>query len=74
VAGAKNALGLSWKVVVAGEVLSQPARALGTGMQNARIMLETAEVFAWAAAGVLLCALSDALFDRLARKFSWPTV
>lgn len=73
VAGAKNALGLSWKVVVAGEVLSQPSLALGTGMQNARIMLETAEVFAWAAAGVLLCALSDALFDRLARKFSWPT-
>ncbi len=73
-AGAKNALGLSWKVVVAGEVLSQPARALGTGMQNARIMLETAEVFAWAAAGVMLCALSDALFDRLARKFSWPTI
>ncbi len=74
VAGAKNALGLSWKVVVAGEVLSQPAQALGTGMQNARIMLETAEVFAWAAAGVILCALSDALFDRLARKFSWPTM
>jgi NitT/TauT family transport system permease protein len=74
VAGAKNALGLSWKVVVAGEVLSQPSLALGTGMQNARIMLETAEVFAWAAAGVLLCALSDALFDRVAGKLAWPTV
>lgn len=70
---AKNALGLSWKVVVAGEVLSQPARALGTGMQNARVMLETAEVFAWAAAGVLLCALSDALFNAVGRRLSWPT-
>lgn len=53
-------LGLVWKVVVAGEVLSQPAKALGTGMQGARVHLETAEVFAWAAAGIFLCALSDA--------------
>ena len=62
-------LGLVWKVVVAGEVLSQPLRALGTGMQNARVQLETAEVFAWASAGILLCALSDfALRSSRARK------
>lgn len=73
VSAAKNAVGLSWKVVVAGEVLSQPANALGTGMQNARIMLETAEVFSWAVVGVLLCALSDLAFDLLARRLSWPT-
>lgn len=73
ISGARNAVGLSWKVVVAGEVLSQPANALGTGMQNARVMLETAEVFAWAAAGIFLCALSDALFDLLARRLAWPT-
>lgn len=73
VSAAKNAVGLSWKVVVAGEVLSQPVHALGTGMQNARVMLETAEVFAWAVVGVLLCALSDALFDLLARRLSWST-
>ncbi|MBU0928019.1 MAG: ABC transporter permease subunit [Spirochaetes bacterium] len=73
VSAAKNAVGLSWKVVVAGEVLSQPRDALGTGMQGARIMLETAEVFAWAAVGVLLCALSDAVFDTISRRLSWPT-
>ncbi|OHD23601.1 MAG: hypothetical protein A2Y38_17825 [Spirochaetes bacterium GWB1_59_5] len=73
VSAAKNAVGLSWKVVVAGEVLSQPVNALGTGMQNARVMLETAEVFAWAVVGVLLCALSDLAFDLLARRLSWPT-
>lgn len=70
---AKNALGLSWKVIVAGEVLSQPAKAIGTGMQYARVMLETAEVFAWASAGVLLCAISDAIFDYFGKKISWPT-
>jgi NitT/TauT family transport system permease protein len=71
VSAAKNAIGLSWKVVVAGEVLSQPANALGTGMQNSRIMLETAEVFAWAAVGILLCAASDAVFNSVARRMSW---
>jgi len=73
VSAAKNAIGVSWKVVVAGEVLSQPAHALGTGMQNARIMLETAEVFAWAAVGIFLCAVSDAAFNAVARRFSWST-
>ncbi len=73
VAAARNSLGLAWKVVVAGEVLSQPPSAIGTGMQTARVMLETTEVFAWAAAGILLCAVSDALFALAARKFKWTT-
>jgi NitT/TauT family transport system permease protein len=72
-AAARSALGLSWKVVIAGEVLSQPARAIGTGMQEARLVLETAEVFAWALAGILLCAAGDALFDLVTKRFPWPT-
>ncbi len=63
--GAKNALGLSWKVVVAGEVLSQPRMALGTGMQEARLSIETAAVFAWAIITILLCGLSEYLFGLL---------
>lgn len=66
-AAAQSAIGLSWKVVIAGEVLSQPALALGTGLQERRLMLDTPGVFAWAAAGIALCASSDALF-RAARR------
>jgi NitT/TauT family transport system permease protein len=66
--GARSALGLSWKVVVAGEVLSQPLRALGSGMQASRVLLETPRVFAWAAAAVLLCGLAEWLFGRLVRR------
>jgi NitT/TauT family transport system permease protein len=55
----KNALGLCWKVVVAGEVLAQPLRALGTGMQDSRLALETAGVFSWAIVTVLLCGISE---------------
>lgn len=68
VSASHGALGLCWKVVVAGEVLSQPARALGTGMNRARIELETAEVFAWTLAGILLCALTDLAFKLIRRR------
>ena len=68
VSAAHGALGLCWKVVVAGEVLSQPARALGTGMNRARISLETAEVFAWTLAGILLCALTDLAYKLIRRR------
>jgi NitT/TauT family transport system permease protein len=68
VAGASNALGLTWKVVVAGEVLSQPFRAIGTGMQNARIQLETAETFAWAFSAIFLCAVTEAIFSRVMKR------
>jgi NitT/TauT family transport system permease protein len=67
-AGAKSALGLSWKVVVAGEVLSQPIHALGSGMQDSRVLLETPSVLAWAAASVLLCGLTEWLFGIITSK------
>jgi NitT/TauT family transport system permease protein len=66
--GAQSALGLCWKVVVAGEILSQPTRALGRGMQDSRLMLETAAVFAWALAAVVLCGLTELLFSLATRR------
>ena len=68
-AGIKNSLGLCWKVVVAGEVLSQPSFALGTGLQDARLSLETSGVFAWAAATVFLCGASEFLLGLVVRHF-----
>jgi NitT/TauT family transport system permease protein len=58
-AGLHSSLSLCWKVVVAAEVLVQPLRALGTGMQSAKAQLETAELFAWTAAAVIAAALSQ---------------
>jgi NitT/TauT family transport system permease protein len=68
IAGARSALGISWKAVVAGEVLSQPLHALGSGMQDARVLLETGSVLAWASASILLCGLTEWLFGLAARK------
>jgi len=67
-AGARASLALSWKVVVAAEVLAQPARALGTGMQNAKAQLETPELFAWTAATVLLAGGTDIVLSIAVRR------
>jgi NitT/TauT family transport system permease protein len=68
VAGAKNALGLTWKVVVAGEMMSQPRLALGTGMQASKFQLETPSLFAWVIAAILLCGLTEWLLGLAAGK------
>jgi NitT/TauT family transport system permease protein len=70
ISGAKSALGISWKVVVAGEILSQPARALGTGMQESRLAMESASVFAWVLAAVALCGLSEWALALAAKRAS----
>ncbi|MFA6505185.1 MAG: ABC transporter permease subunit [Treponemataceae bacterium] len=67
-AGTRSSLALSWKVVVAAEVLSQPARALGTGMQAAKAQLETTELFAWTAAAVILAATTDVILSIIVKR------
>ncbi|MDR1315618.1 MAG: ABC transporter permease subunit [Spirochaetales bacterium] len=69
-AGISSGLGLAWRVVVAAEVLSQPLWGIGTGMQEAKMRLETPRVFAWTAAALLLSWLSD---FGLSRFSSWKT-
>ncbi|WP_455381941.1 ABC transporter permease [Salinispira pacifica] len=61
------ALGLTWKVIIAAEVLSQPPFGVGTQLQEARVELETARVFAWTAVAVLLAGASDVLFYLILR-------
>ena len=62
-AGLRSSLSLCWKVVVAAEVLVQPLRSLGAGMQLAKAHLETPELFAWTAATVLAAAFSQMLLS-----------
>ena len=63
--GLRSSLSLCWKIVVAAEILVQPARALGTGMQRARSQLETPELFAWTLATVIAAALSQFILSLL---------
>jgi NitT/TauT family transport system permease protein len=59
--GVQSSLSLSWKVVVAAEVLVQPFRSLGTGMQQAKAQLETSELFAWTLVTVIAAAIFQGL-------------
>lgn len=70
-AGASTALGLTWKVVVAAEVLAQPIRAVGTGLYTAKVQLETPEVFAWTVVAILLSGMSEGVFHFMMRRISW---
>ncbi len=71
IAGASTALGITWKVVVAAEILSRPAQAIGSSLWEAKIRLETAEVFAWTAVAVVLSGLSEAVFRLAVSKIPW---
>ena len=62
-AGFRGSLSLCWKVVVAAEVLVQPLGSLGTGMQQAKAMLETPELFAWTAATIFAAALCQGIIS-----------
>jgi NitT/TauT family transport system permease protein len=66
--GLRSGLALCWKALIAAEVLVQPARALGTGMQDAKAHLETAELFAWTAAVIIAAALSEWALGALLKR------
>jgi NitT/TauT family transport system permease protein len=71
VAAVSTSLGITWKVVIAAEVLSQPIRAVGTGLELAKYRLDTAEVFAWTAVAIVLSALSESLLGFAERRIPW---
>jgi NitT/TauT family transport system permease protein len=65
--GAGASLGLTWKVVVAGEILSVPKFGIGSAMQTAKVHLETSRVFSLTIAAILLSVATEFLFNQLVR-------
>lgn len=67
-AGCRTAMGLAWKSGVAAEALCRPRWAMGTQVWNAKVYLETPDLFAWTAAVVVLSFLVErgiwALLER----------
>ena len=60
-----SALGLGWKAGIAAEVLTVPPRSIGKNIYEAKLYLETTELFAWTAAVVLLSFLIERVLLRL---------
>lgn len=56
------AVGLSWKSGTAAEIIGIPSGSIGEKLYTAKIYLETADLFAWTIAVILLSWLSEKLF------------
>ncbi len=68
-AGASNAMGITWKVIIAAEILSQPHFAIGTNLMAAKIDLETAQVFAWTVVAIGISFILEYVLNCMENKF-----
>lgn len=65
---ATTALGMAWKSGVAAEVIGIPDGSIGEMLYNAKIYLNTADLFAWTVIIVLVSVLFEKVFMWLLRK------
>ena len=65
--------GLSWKAVVAAEVLSIPKHSLGYEMINAKYYLETANLFAYIAVIVVISLAFEKLVTFAVKGMEWKS-
>lgn len=63
--GMLTALGFAWKSGIAAEVLCQPVKAIGTGIYEGKLYLETDHLFAWTVVVVILSLLLEKLLHYL---------
>ena len=70
--GMKMSLGMCWKSGVAAEVIGTPALSIGGQLYMSKIYLDTAGVFAWTAAVILLSVLFEhIILFCIDRFFVW---
>lgn len=67
-AAAKTGMGLAWKAGIAAEVMVSPASGIGAELYNAKIYLESADLFAWTAVIVIISMILEKLLMRLVRR------
>lgn len=68
VSGALSSLGLTWKVIIAGEIICLPKNSVGSLLQSAKVHLETVDVFAYTLAVVLLSFSCESIFGFYVQK------
>lgn len=56
------ALGLCWKAGIAAEVIGIPEQSIGEMLYNAKIYLNTPDLFAWTVVIVMISLLFEKLF------------
>lgn len=69
VAATTVALGFCWKAGIAAEVIGLPSNTVGEALYNAKIYLNTPELFAWTLFIVLISVAFEKIFVLLMNKF-----
>ncbi|MCQ2429651.1 MAG: ABC transporter permease subunit [Clostridia bacterium] len=68
-AACRTSVGLSWKAGIAAEVLVVPALSIGRHLADAKLYMETVDLFAWTLAVVLLSLLLELTITLLFSRF-----
>jgi len=63
-------LGFSWKSGIAAEVICLPQIAIGKQLFNAKVYLETAQVFAWTITIIILSVLFETVLKFAIKKYT----
>ena len=66
-AAAETVVGMSWKAGVAAELIGVPAGSIGERIYQAKLLLETADLFAWTIAVVVLASVCERVSLRMLR-------
>lgn len=69
-AGCTTGVGLAWKAGVAAEVLAMPRNSIGLQLYNAKVYLETPDLFAWTLVIIVLSMLLERLLVSVMRQIS----
>lgn len=71
-AACRSALGLAWKAGIAAEVICMPKNSIGSNLYDAKIYLESEELYAWTIVVILLSVLIEKgvvfALNRFAKK------
>lgn len=65
-----TATGFAWKAGIAAEVISTPRHAIGSELYNAKVYLETADLFAWTLVVIILSMIFEKLIVVSVSKIS----
>ena len=63
-----TSLGLGWKVTVAAEVLSSPRFSIGTKLYDAKIYVESGQLFAWTLVVIILSLILEYILKYFLQK------
>lgn len=66
-AASETVVGMAWKAGVAAELIGVPAGSIGERIYQAKLLLETPDLFAWTIVVIVLAVVCERVFLRLLR-------